>query len=73
MKSVRQRKTNILGYHVYGESNKNMIHVNLFTKQKQTHGSEIKCLVTKGETQGEGINEEPGINIYTLSIYKINK
>ena len=34
LSEVRQRKTNI--YHLYVES-KEMIHMNLFTKQKQTH------------------------------------
>ena len=32
----RQRKTNIIRYHLYVESKKKMIQMNLFTKQKQT-------------------------------------
>ena len=33
---VRQKKTNIVLYHLYVQSKK-MIQMNLFTKQKQTH------------------------------------
>ena len=36
LSEVRQRKTNIIWYHLYAESKK-MIQMNLFTKQKQTH------------------------------------
>ena len=36
LSEVRQRKTNIIWYHLYVESKK-MIQMNLFTKQKQTH------------------------------------
>ena len=32
-----QRKTNIVWYHLYAESKKKLIQMNLFTKQKQMH------------------------------------
>ena len=37
LNEVRQRKINSIGYHLYVESLKIMIQVNLFTQQKQTH------------------------------------
>ena len=42
-----------------------MVWKNLFIKQKLTD-FKIKLMVTKGENIGVGINEEDGINIYTL-------
>ena len=36
LNKVRQRKTNIIWYHLYVESKK-MIQMSLFTKQKKTH------------------------------------
>ena len=36
LKEVRQRKTNIIWYHLHVESKK-MIQMSLFTKQKQTY------------------------------------
>ena len=36
LSEVSQRKTNIIGYHLYVESKKND-KMNVFTKQKQTH------------------------------------
>ena len=36
LNKVSQRKTNIIRYHLYEES-KEMVQMNLFTKQKQTH------------------------------------
>ena len=43
--------------------------MNLFTKQKQIHRHRNKLMVTKGE-RGGGINQEFGINIYTLLYIK---
>lgn len=50
----------------------NMIQKNLFTKQTQTKDFKTKCMVTKWETLGRGINEEVRINICTL-IYIIDQ
>ena len=36
LSEVRQRRTNIIRYHLFVESKK-MIQMNLFTEQKQTH------------------------------------
>ena len=47
----RQRKTNIIRYHLYVESKKKMIQMNLFTKQKQTH---IHGKQTYGYQRGKG-------------------
>ena len=47
--------------------NPEMIQMNLFTKQKQTHRSQNQTMVTKGEMLGwREVNEEVGINRYTL-------
>ena len=51
---------------LYVESKKNKIQMNLLTKQKQTTGIENKLMVIKGE----GINQEVGINRYTLLYIK---
>ena len=40
--------------------------MNLFTKQKQTYRFENKFRATKGDSQGEGITQEPGLNTHTL-------
>ena len=46
--------------------------MNLFTKQKQDSQIENKFMVTKGKAGG-GVNQEYGINRYTLlSIKQIN-
>ena len=37
LSEVRQRKRNIVWYHLYVESKKKMIQMNLLTKQKQIH------------------------------------
>ena len=37
LSEVSQRKRNIIWYRLYVESKKEMIQMNLFTKQKQTH------------------------------------
>ena len=44
--------------------------MNLFMKQKQTH-IENKPVVTRGEREGGGINQEFGINIGTLLYIKL--
>ena len=50
LNEVNQTKTNIICYHLYVESKK-MIQVNLFTKQKQTHGHRKQ---TYGYQRGKG-------------------
>ena len=67
MKEVRQRKTNIIRYHSYVESNfLKKIQMNLFTKQKQTHRHRKQTYGYQRGNTGWGINEELGINIHTL-------
>ena len=39
--------------------------MNLFTKQKQTYRFVNKFRVTKGDSQGEGITQELGLNKHT--------
>ena len=55
---------------------KEMIQMNLFTKQKQTYRYQKETMVTKGETQGKGINQELGskthIQLYIKSITSNN-
>ena len=46
-----------------------MIQMNLFTKQVQTHIHREQTTATKVE-RGGGINQEFGINIYTLLYIK---
>ena len=48
---VSQRKTNTILYHLYMEPKK-MIQMNLFTKEKQSHNTEIKFMVTRGKNRG---------------------
>ena len=51
---VRQRKINIIWYHLFVESFK-MIQMNLFTKQKQTHRHKKTILqLWKGKRWGRG-------------------
>ena len=50
---VRQRKTNIIWYDWFVES-KQMIQMNLFTKQKQTHRHRKQ---TYGDQRGKGVGE----------------
>ena len=45
----------------------------LFAKQKQRHDIENKCMDTKGERVGGGMNWEIGIDIYTLLILCIKQ
>ena len=40
--------------------------MNLFTKQKQTYRFVNKFRVTKGDSLGEGITQELGLNKHTL-------
>ena len=45
--------------------------MNFFAKQKHTHTDfRIKFRVIKGKTSGGGINQEFGINMYTLLYLK---
>ena len=44
--------------------------INLFAKQNRPTDIENKLTVTKGERGGVGINQEFGINIYTLRYIK---
>lgn len=55
MKSVRQRETNIILYHLYMES-KTRVQMNLSTQQRVTD-VESKLKVTRG-VRGVGINQE---------------
>ena len=43
-----KEKTNIIWYHLYVES-KNIIEMNLYTKQKQTHRQKINFWLPKGK------------------------
>ena len=50
---------------------KQMIQMNLFTKQKQTHRLENEFMVTtRGYEWGEGIIREFGVDMYTLLYLK---
>ena len=51
--SELRSKTDIIWYHLYMESNKNIIPINVFTKHKQTHRLKGKQLmITKEEIWG---------------------
>ena len=65
---VSQRKTAITCYHLYVESGKKKIQMNLFTKQKQTYGHRKQIYGYQRGREG-GINQESGINRYTLAVY----
>ena len=45
---------------------KKITQVKLFTKHKQTHKLKKHTIVTKGEMRGRQINQDTGINIYTV-------
>ena len=67
-REVTQRETNIICYHSYVESQKKDTHEIIFktetdsqTQEKKTN----KLLITKGR-KGRGINQELGIDRYTL-------
>ena len=60
---LRQRKTDAIWYHLHAESSK-MIHMNLYTKQKQTHRHENNVMVTKGKGVG-GIKHESDSHVHT--------
>ena len=47
-----------------------MIHINLFTKQKQTHRLRERTYGYQGEGWKEGMVREFGINMYTLLYLK---
>ena len=68
LSEVRQRKTNIVWYHLYVESKKWYKWTYLQNRNRITD-VENKLMVTKGE-KGGGINWEIGIDIHT-TIYKI--
>ena len=53
LSEVNQIKTNIIWYHLYVESKKKTIQVNLYAEQKQIH-FENKLTVTRGERRGWG-------------------
>ena len=56
LSEVRERKTNIIRYHSYVESNfKKMIQMNLFTKKKQTYRRQKQTYgYQRGNVWGEG-------------------
>ena len=56
-------------YHLYVESKK-MIQMNLLTKQKQTHRHRKQIYGYQREKGRGGINQELGINRYTLLYIK---
>ena len=59
LKSVRQRKTNIIWYHLYVESKKMDTNELLFTKQKLTHRLiEHKLIDTK---RGKVVGDKSGV------------
>ena len=63
-------RQNSIWYCLYVEYKNNMVQMNLFTKQKQTHRcKKNKLIATKGEVGG-GINLEIGIDIYILLYIK---
>ena len=48
---VRQRRINVIQYHLYMDSK--LIQINLYTKQKKIH-IEIKLIDNRGEREGSG-------------------
>ena len=70
LSEASQTKTNIILYHMYVES-KRMIHINLFTKQKESHRHRKKIMVTK-EGVGRYKLRDWNFHIHT-TIYKIEK
>ena len=65
-------KDKIIAYHSYAESNflKKEIQMNLFTKQKQTYRYGKQIYSYQRGNVGGGINEEIGMDIYTLLYIK---
>ena len=59
------RKTNIIWYHLYEESNFLKRYKWTYLQNRLTD-IENKLMVTRGETWGWGINQELGMNIHTL-------
>ena len=52
---VSQTKTDIIWYCQYVESKKQIIQMNLFTKQKKTHNLENKLMISRvGRGKGRG-------------------
>ena len=66
---VSQRKTNTVWYHLHVGS-KNIIQMNLFTSRDRLTDIENQLMVTKGEKGERKINEELGMNRYTLLCIK---
>jgi len=67
-KKVRQRKLDKDKSHLHVSlKKKKVIQMNLFTKQKQIYSFQKQTYgYQRGNMLGGGINEEFGINIYTL-------
>ena len=63
--NVRHRNTNIMWYSLYFES-KNRGQMNLFTKQKYSHGCRKQTYAYQGIRNRERINCETGIDINTM-------
>ena len=53
LSEVRQKKTNIICYHLYVESKK-MIQMNLFTKHKHSQTQKTNLWLSKGKGWGRG-------------------
>ena len=66
---VSQRKTNIIGYHLHVESNKN--DTNLLKKQKRAQISKVIVMVIIGESVVEGKNEEGAITYTQYCIKQV--
>ena len=69
-KEVCGRKRNIIGHLLYVESKKEMIQMNLLTKQNQTHRFRDQTHDCWGEGGGKGVVRERGMNMYTLLYLK---
>ena len=71
LSEVRQRKAYTISHHLTCRILKQMIQMNLFTKQKQIHRLENEFMVTtRGYEWGEGIIREFGVDMYTLLYLK---
>ena len=58
MKQARQKKTNIIGYHLYGESEKDFYKLTYKHNKKTLTDIESKFMVTKGEG---GVRDKLGV------------
>ena len=61
---ISQTQINAARYHLYVQSKK-MVQMKLFKNRNRLTDFENKLMVTK-RNRGRGINQESGINIYTL-------